>query len=93
MVLLLTLAVSFLIFVLLRMRPGVSPAVWCIAGGLLGVLLVLEIRVIYRQVENDRLQRRVVRRGRTFPHDQGKRGGHDCGGRCQWPAALQQPLV
>jgi two-component system, cell cycle sensor histidine kinase and response regulator CckA len=56
MVLLLTLAVSFLVFVLLRMRPGVSPAVWCISGGLLGVLLVLEIRVIYRQVENDRLQ-------------------------------------
>ena len=41
-VLLLTLAVAFLIFVLLRMRPCVSPAIWCIACGLLGLLLVLD---------------------------------------------------
>ena len=34
-----------------------------------------------------------MRRARAFPPDQGKRRGHDRGGRCQWPAALQQPLV
>src|SRR5580704_4488448 len=52
----LVLAVFSLALLRVRVRPSESPGLWLIVCGLLGVLLLLDVRAIYQQVHNNRLR-------------------------------------
>ena len=55
--LLLTLGFAALALAVLRVLHNVPGDVWWTAGGLLGLLLLVEVWVLYQQVHNDGLQR------------------------------------